>query len=118
VEATTKLKALVLARDRFVELLGPLYSLMAREKSPAVVTQRLMRLQTKVIKHAKTKAPVGWTAPEHNSCHWLLASKAIRLLRGPHGLKTAACQLTAARHAHASASRGDDEAEEEAARGR
>lgn len=48
VEATTKLKVFVLARDRFVEILGPLYSLMAREKSPAVVTQRLMKLQTKV----------------------------------------------------------------------
>lgn len=48
VEATTKLKCFVLARDRFVEILGPLYSLMAREKSPAVVTQRLMKLQTKV----------------------------------------------------------------------
>ncbi len=47
-EATTKLKCFVLARDRFVEILGPLYSLMAREKSPAVVTQRLMKLQTKV----------------------------------------------------------------------
>ena len=38
----------MLARDRFVANLGPLYSLMAREKSPAVVTQRLMKLQTKV----------------------------------------------------------------------
>ncbi len=47
-EATTKLKVFVLARNRFVEILGPLYSLMAREKSPAVVTQRLMKLQTKV----------------------------------------------------------------------
>lgn len=51
IEATTQLKCLVLARDRFVEILGPLYSLMQREKSPAVVTQRLMQLQTKV-KHA------------------------------------------------------------------
>ena len=48
VEATTQLRCLVLARDRFVDILGPLYSLMQREKSPAVVTQRLMRLQTKV----------------------------------------------------------------------
>ena len=47
-EATTQLKCLVLARERFVDILGPLYSLMQREKSPAVVTQRLMRLQTKV----------------------------------------------------------------------
>ncbi len=38
----------MLARERFVDILGPLYSLMQREKSPAVVTQRLMRLQTKV----------------------------------------------------------------------
>jgi cGMP-dependent protein kinase 2 len=38
----------VLARESFVDILGPLYSLMAREKSPAVVTQRLMKLQTKV----------------------------------------------------------------------
>ena len=48
VEATTQLRCLVLARERFVDILGPLYSLMQREKSPAVVTQRLMRLQTKV----------------------------------------------------------------------
>lgn len=47
-EATTKLKCLVLARERFVQLLGPLYSLMQREKSAAVITQRLMKLQTKV----------------------------------------------------------------------
>ncbi|CAK0742420.1 hypothetical protein CVIRNUC_001395 [Coccomyxa viridis] len=47
IEATTHLKCLVLARDRFVEILGPLYSIMQREKSPAVVTQRLMKLQTK-----------------------------------------------------------------------
>ena len=40
-------RCLVLARESFVDILGPLYSLMAREKSPAVVTQRLMKLQTK-----------------------------------------------------------------------
>ena len=50
-------RCLVLARDRFVANLGPLYSLMAREKSPAVVTQRLMKLQTKVCPplHALTQ---------------------------------------------------------------
>ena len=56
VEATTQLKCLVLARERFVGILGPLYSLMQREKSPAVVTQRLMRLQTKV----RPCATHGW----------------------------------------------------------
>ena len=56
IEATTHLKCLVLARDRFVEILGPLYSIMQREKSPAVVTQRLMKLQTKARRHARLHA--------------------------------------------------------------
>lgn len=47
-------RCLVLARDSFVDILGPLYSLMAREKSPAVVTQRLMKLQTKARFHPTT----------------------------------------------------------------
>ena len=59
IEATTHLKCLVLARDRFVEILGPLYSIMQREKSPAVVTQRLMKLQTKARHHARLHAAPG-----------------------------------------------------------
>ncbi|KAK9810359.1 hypothetical protein WJX72_009382 [[Myrmecia] bisecta] len=47
VEPLTKLVCLTLKRDRFVEILGPLEQIMAREKSNAVVTQRLMKLQTK-----------------------------------------------------------------------
>ena len=70
-EATTKLKCFVLARDRFVEILGPLYSLMAREKSPAVVTQRLMKLQTKVCVPAlgaqdlSTISMMSWQPGKH-----------------------------------------------------
>ena len=47
VEATTRLVCLVLARDTFVAILGPLEALMAREKSVAVVSQRLARLASK-----------------------------------------------------------------------
>ncbi|KAK9867128.1 hypothetical protein WJX84_004628 [Apatococcus fuscideae] len=47
VEALTQMTCLTLQRDRFVEILGPLEQLMAREKSPQVVTQRLMKLQTR-----------------------------------------------------------------------
>ena len=47
VEAITRLVCLTLKRERFVEMLGPLEQLMAREKSPQAVTQRLMKLQTK-----------------------------------------------------------------------
>lgn len=46
-EPITRLECLVLARDTFVAILGPLEALMAREKSVAVVSQRLARLQTK-----------------------------------------------------------------------
>ena len=46
-EATTRLVCLVLARDTFVAILGPLEALMAREKSVAVVSQRLARLASK-----------------------------------------------------------------------
>lgn len=47
VEAITRLVCLVLARDTFVAILGPLEALMAREKSVAVVSQRLARLASK-----------------------------------------------------------------------
>jgi len=47
VEPLTRLACLVLRRDTFVSLLGPLEALMAREKSAAAVSQRLARLQTK-----------------------------------------------------------------------
>ncbi|KAK9842021.1 hypothetical protein WJX81_004559 [Elliptochloris bilobata] len=47
VEPITRLVCLVLARDTFVSILGPLEALMAREKSVAVVSQRLARLASK-----------------------------------------------------------------------
>ena len=47
VEAQTKLICLTLRRDVFVEILGPLEQLMTREKSPQVITQRLLKLATK-----------------------------------------------------------------------
>lgn len=47
VEAQTRLICLTLRRDVFVEILGPLEQLMTREKSPQVITQRLLKLQTK-----------------------------------------------------------------------
>jgi len=39
VEAVTKLSCLTLKRDTFVEILGPLEKIMAREKSPQVHSQ-------------------------------------------------------------------------------
>ena len=47
VEAQTRLICLTLRREVFVEILGPLEQLMTREKSPQVITQRLLKLQTK-----------------------------------------------------------------------
>lgn len=47
VEAITRLTCLTLKRDTFVEVLGPLEQLMRREKSPEVVTTRLMKLEAK-----------------------------------------------------------------------
>ena len=38
VEALTQMTCLTLQRDRFVEILGPLEQIMAREKSPQVIT--------------------------------------------------------------------------------
>lgn len=46
-EAQTRLVCLTLRREVFVEILGPLEQLMTREKSPQVITQRLLKLQTK-----------------------------------------------------------------------
>ena len=46
VEAQTRLVCLTLRREVFVEILGPLEQLMTREKSPQVITQRLLKLQT------------------------------------------------------------------------
>ena len=46
-EAQTRLICLTLRREVFVEILGPLEQLMTREKSPQVITQRLLKLQTK-----------------------------------------------------------------------
>ena len=47
VEAITDLVCLTLDRATFAAVLGPLQQLLAREKSPAVVTQRLMKLQSR-----------------------------------------------------------------------
>jgi hypothetical protein len=47
VEAQTRLICLTLRREVFVDILGPLEQLMTREKSPQVITQRLLKLQTK-----------------------------------------------------------------------
>lgn len=47
VEAVTSLVCLTLDRATFTAVLGPLQQLMSREKSPAVVTQRLMKLQAR-----------------------------------------------------------------------
>jgi cGMP-dependent protein kinase 2 len=47
VEAVTTLVCLTLDRGTFTAVLGPLQQLMSREKSPAVVTHRLMKLQSR-----------------------------------------------------------------------
>ncbi|PSC70618.1 cyclic nucleotide dependent kinase [Micractinium conductrix] len=47
VEAVTPLVCLTVDRATFTAVLGPLQQLMSREKSPAVVTQRLMKLQAR-----------------------------------------------------------------------
>jgi cGMP-dependent protein kinase 2 len=47
VEALTELTCLTLARDRFTELLGPLQDIMKRDKSPEVVTSKLVKLGAK-----------------------------------------------------------------------
>ncbi|EFN51455.1 hypothetical protein CHLNCDRAFT_49225 [Chlorella variabilis] len=47
VEAVSALVCLTLGRATFTAVLGPLQQLMSREKSPAVVTQRLMKLQSR-----------------------------------------------------------------------
>jgi len=47
IESVTRLICLVLQRATFVEILGPLQALMAREKSHAVVTERMNRLMNK-----------------------------------------------------------------------
>mmetsp|Transcript_16982 Transcript_16982/g.36723 ORF Transcript_16982/g.36723 Transcript_16982/m.36723 type:complete len:708 (-) Transcript_16982:974-3097(-) len=43
--ASNKLVCLTLKRDTFTEILGPLEQLMAREKSPQVVAQKMAKLQ-------------------------------------------------------------------------
>lgn len=47
IESVTKLVCLTLQRQTFVELLGPLQDLMAREKSEEVVSQRMTKLMNK-----------------------------------------------------------------------
>lgn len=46
VEARTQLVALVLNRQDFIRLLGPLQESMAKEKSPQIVAQRMQKLTT------------------------------------------------------------------------
>ena len=45
VEAYTKMVCLTLKRDTFADILGPLEQLMAREKSPQIVAQKMAKLQ-------------------------------------------------------------------------
>ena len=49
IEAVTALVCLTLQREAFVEVLGPLQDLMAREKSPEVVNQRMSKLTNKGV---------------------------------------------------------------------
>jgi len=51
VEASTRLVCLTLNRDTFTEILGPLEQLMAREKSPQVVAQKMAKLQPRGNTH-------------------------------------------------------------------
>jgi len=57
IEAVTTLVCLTLQRQTFVELLGPLQDLMAREKSEEVISQRMSKLTNKGIP-SSTPAPV------------------------------------------------------------
>lgn len=60
VQAASRLVCLALQRDRFSEVLGKhhLEEIMAREKSTAVVTTRLMRLQVR-LRPASSWQPAG-----------------------------------------------------------
>lgn len=51
VEAHIKLVCLALDRKTFIEILGPLEQLMAREKSPAVIQQRMTKLAARSGQH-------------------------------------------------------------------
>jgi len=57
VEAHTRLVVLALARNTFVEVLGPLEELMTREKSPQVIAQRLSKLQSFSRRGLSTRIP-------------------------------------------------------------
>ena len=65
VEAYTKLVCLGLKRDTFTEILGPLEQIMAREKSPQVVAQKMAKLQPRergefVLKIIWSARPLSW----------------------------------------------------------
>eukprot|EP00191_Tetraselmis_sp_GSL018_P002817 CAMPEP_0177614176 /NCGR_PEP_ID=MMETSP0419_2-20121207/22512_1 /TAXON_ID=582737 /ORGANISM="Tetraselmis sp., Strain GSL018" /LENGTH=708 /DNA_ID=CAMNT_0019111209 /DNA_START=131 /DNA_END=2257 /DNA_ORIENTATION=- len=53
VEAVTKLICLTLQRKSFVQILGPLQDIMAREKSEEVVSQRMTKLMSRGVPSAK-----------------------------------------------------------------
>jgi hypothetical protein len=59
VEAYTKLVCLTLKRDTFAEILGPLEQLMAREKSPQIVAQKMAKLQPRGSHVQRPPAEVG-----------------------------------------------------------
>lgn len=85
-EAQTRLICLTLRREVFVEILGPLEQLMTREKSPQVITQRLLKLQTKgtpthmpaeVYIHNPSSSQHSFHRPHHASLlsiFWLWAT--------------------------------------------
>lgn len=77
-EAQTKLICLTLRREVFVEILGPLEQLMTREKSPQVITQRLLKLQTK---GTPTHMPAEVCLSLHRHCTSCLLHRHHTLLK-------------------------------------
>ena len=76
-EAQTRLICLTLRREVFVEILGPLEQLMTREKSPQVITQRLLKLQTKgtpTHMPAEVQAPLPLAPTPFKDLAWVSLS--------------------------------------------
>ncbi|KAL6770719.1 FAP295 [Auxenochlorella protothecoides x Auxenochlorella symbiontica] len=69
VESVTRLVCLVLGRETFTAVLGPLEALLKREKSPQVVNQRLLKLQAR---GGPTRIPaeVVVRRKQHGSGEW------------------------------------------------
>ena len=65
VEAHTRLVVLALARNTFVEVLGPLEELMAREKSPQVRRAWLQVEKQCVWRLEKAPLPLKQAAVQH-----------------------------------------------------